>query len=255
MRFILVSLSVLLVTLSSANAQSSPKLAPIPADKWIISQLNTFYSMRANTRLEDIRKKIEVGFRKKDLGENGISQQDYDIEDQINQARMRAKTILRWATNDLNGDGRVTRNEYSIMYSRKVPMVLRFGRERVATTPEQRARLTEKSVSKEMQADIDEDGAISLQEAIALSRTTIRNNYVFSPRYTTLRRIPPSFDKNQDGKITLSEFTAVSDRLLKRLDTDRNGRLDREEIKYYYQLRKRASKALLRDYLPGLLRK
>ena len=205
--------------------------------------------------LKTLEKKIETAFLKKDLEGNGISQQDYDIEDKINLATMRASAIGRWARNDLDGDGRVTRNEYRIMFSRRVPRTLRFGREQVETTPEQRTKLTAKSVDKEMKADIDEDGSISIQEAIASSKVSNKKLARFSPLYNKLRRIPPSFDKNQDGKITLNEFTTVTNKLLKRLDTDRNGVLDREEYRYYRQLSRRANKALLRNNRRDLLKK
>ncbi len=255
MRHILISFFTLLIMLSSVNAQQSDTLNTIPADTWILSQINSFYRLRPNTSLKDIREKLEIGFRKKDLGGDGISQQDYDLEDQVMQAMMRSKAISRWARHDLNGDGHVSRDEYLVLHSRKAPKTLRYGRERVATTAEQRTALAKKSVDKEMKVDKNEDGSVSLQEVIAASNKTIQKNYLFAPRYTTLRRIPDSFDSNQDGKITLSEFTTVTNRLLKRLDADYNGTLDREEMKYFNQLRYRANQKMRRVMLPRLQRR
>lgn len=243
MQYFLISIFILVGSLSSATAQQSGDNKPISADNWVLSQLSSFAKLRTGGRLDQFKKQIATRFRRIDHDGGGISKNDYDLQVQIIQAAVRAHQISNWARNDLNGDGSVSRDEFTVMVASKVPLTLKFGGETVAASTEQRAKLTQKNVDKKMKADIDNDGAVSMQEAIAATgfAKSIRS---FRFRNAKQLDMPPSLDGNKDGTVTLEEFTIATDRILKRLDTDRNDILDREEISYYHQLRRRAVKAL-----------
>ena len=94
-----------------------------------------------------------------------------------------------------------------------------------------------------MKADIDEDGAISMQEAIGAKNNSRMSRDRFS-RFKRVQKLPTPLDVNRDGTITQAEISIAIDRILKRLDTNRDGILNRDEVQYYHQLRRRAKKAL-----------
>ncbi|MCP4935980.1 MAG: hypothetical protein GY927_17670 [bacterium] len=203
----------------------------------------SFSRLRSGIQLTKLKSQLLTRFEQLDIDGNGISKSDLELQEQIRKANMRANNIRNWAKNDLDGNAFVTRRELRILLSRKVPRTLRFAGERVPTTAKQRTNLTKKAVDEAMKADIDEDGAISMQEAIGARSNSRISRHIYS-RYSIARKLPTPLDVNRDGTVSQAEIGIAIDRILKRLDTNRDGILNRDEVQYYHQLRRQAKKVL-----------
>lgn len=251
MRYILLPFLVWLLMLSNVTAQQTSYTPNIEAENWLLKNLRYFSRIRAGKDMDKVRDEITLSFMKRDKDGGGISQQDHNITLQIQQARWRATIISRWAKNDLDGDGLVTRSEFTLMHTQSAPRMIRYGGSRVPATKKQREKLIQQNVEKAMKADLNEDDAVSIEETIASSDENSSRMNRFRYRSMERQKIPTSFDANEDGTITFNEFMLIADTVLKSIDTNHDGLFSANENRNYNQKRRRINRTIPRA-LPRL---
>jgi Ca2+-binding EF-hand superfamily protein len=238
-----ILLAALLFGSAPALGQSGePPLALSPEEAWVIS--NAAGAAPRTGSLAELKLNLESRFRQADMDASGtITPRDAELRQSIASAGTRASRIHRWMQSDLDGDGKVSRDEIAGRHLQLTAGPMQIGGTMVAPTPAQRKEATDQYVAKEMAADADGDGVITFEEALRSANEVIAKQRVGS-HYAREAVIPDSFDTNRDGTIEFSEFTAVVSRVLARLDTNNNGTFDADEVVALTALQKAAREVM-----------
>ncbi len=190
--------------------------------------------------MSDLRHHLEARFLSADLdGSGGITQKDIEFSQQLADAHRRVGTISSWVLWDLDGDGRVTREEVVIANGRRTAGPVRIGSIPVLPTPAQRKEAMDRLVAKAMEADGDGDGIITFAEILNHANTRVGE---ITARSLDRRssEFPSIFDANGDGTTERAEYMAVVERVLSRIDSDGDGTISVQEVEAHKALRKAA---------------
>lgn len=180
-------------------------------------------SLANGKRIDNSRAMALSLFLNADLDGGGISQSDRTLRAQLELAQGSSFEIGQWARSDLDGDGIVTREE--IMRA-KLPEVRRSFRVRgapVEPTPEQLSKVWPQIIERELAADKNGDGRVTLDEVVRNARSKKKSSSLNAMEIST------GFDTNGDGTISLDEFEAGIDALFRVIDKNGNGIYDEDE--------------------------
>lgn len=240
-KILTTAFSVCVVAILSAStnvvaAESGDRVNP---ETWLISK-SGFY--RAGTDIVVIRDRlIQFHFYSVDADGNGISQSDFDLLDDLESARRRARHVTPLLQRDLNGDGRITKQELEKFFLKQATRPMRSGLISIQPTEAQIRDIQQRLVQGALRADQNKDGVLDFAELMADAENNNRKQR-WRGRYDG--RIPWSFDANKDGVIALSEFEMVVDRVVATLDQDRDGVASEREIKNFRALGNAARREL-----------
>jgi Ca2+-binding EF-hand superfamily protein len=123
----------------------------------------------------------------------------------------------------------VTREEIATAHSQQIANAFRVNNFIVEPSEAQRKELQDKIVAEAMEMDADGDGVLSLDDILQTSKKSDKTNKRPITTYSGAT-LPEAFDHNGDGTISLEEFRSVVDRVLARLDSDKDGTISASEI-------------------------
>ena len=172
-------------------------------------------------------------FRTLDIdGVPGISQADYDMAARIQWAQQRSYQIAAILAYDLDGDGQVTRAELQQAFGRQARAPIQQSGVALVPTGEQMKAVLDKLVETALEADANKDGIITFQEMLAhvdgKFKTQMANRH-------QEQVVPLALDRNGDGVVSLAEYTAALDIVLKEVDSDGDGQISAAEVQAYQQ--------------------
>jgi Ca2+-binding EF-hand superfamily protein len=163
-------------------------------------------------------------------GDGAITPEDLELLRLARAAAQRAATMTQILSADLDGDGIVTRDELRDYFSGNVLAFLA-----AAGKPEAEERLRreiEAEIVSRMKADLNGDGRIDSAEMLAHAKTVLASQPVDSDPMAPIRMaaVLLAFDQDGDGRTRLAEYLAAAERIFRRIDTDGDGTISREEI-------------------------
>ncbi|MGE3245283.1 MAG: hypothetical protein AB7F96_12855 [Beijerinckiaceae bacterium] len=154
-------------------------------------------------------------------GLDTISAQDAKLAEDIRLAQMRADAMRKVLANDIDGDGKVTRNE--------IRSVLRHKFSTMST--QHRAARMQREFDMIMRADRDRDGTITLDE---IRRSVeLQTALGMGPRtsYSSRHRpVPLDLDRDGDGVLTRDEFLQAVRTVFTEIDKDSDKQLGENEM-------------------------
>jgi hypothetical protein len=205
-------------------AQTTPMPSRVDAaHDWLSTKL----SPNPGQRVEEVRDNLAQQFRRFALIDGvTITAKDYAAAEAINRAQAAAQLASRVLAYDLDGDGRVTVAELELSFSRDARQPLRSGAVQLQPTPEQVRKILDDRIAREMAADLNKDGSLSRDEIFAASAKAAQ----MQGGGYAIERLPPAFDRNGDGAVSMAEYDAVASVVIAALDTDGNGILSLEEV-------------------------
>lgn len=201
----LISSAVILSAVFSSNA-ASPR-GPIQNESRIDNIL--INSIRARRYLEAVISDAVQPIRLYDFNGDGLDQEEIDNVKNTEIANSVAMQMQFWTRFDLNLDGKITEKEIQI-----VDRIKNNSRPSV-----QRDAL--------LRADLNKDGAISLEEVYGSRFANVRN---IVQQHQNLENIL-NYDQNGDGKVTVDEVTTYVKEFFSKIDTNSNGLIDAEEFR------------------------
>lgn len=214
---------------SSAEIDDGEVPPEVSAEEWIFSKLGS--NFRAGQKMQNIHRRIAGIYSNADLDGDGISESDRQLEEELNHAKWRATQVTKWANWDINGDGRVTREEVRKFHQPKVRLRGSGNNLHLEATPEQRRKILDDHEKKVFGPwDLNKDDVITFDEAThpnaGGAKTSRYSKRRFQRRNT---RISKKFDLDGDGVIAYKEFQSVTEFFLLKLDPNRNGVIDESE--------------------------
>lgn len=207
------------------GAVSADEQSEISADEWVKTQARS--QIRAGGELEKVKIRLRQLFKSNDVDGGGISKNDDVLIQQKSAAAQRARIISVWASQDLNGDGEVSREELEIFYSQNARRELRANGVTVAPTTDQVIEVLAQLTGKALKPDDDGDGVITFAEISAEAAKLAGNTA--QHRRNRGRSIPLSMDLDGDGTVSSNEFDQSVDKTLKAIDADGSGTFSEEE--------------------------
>lgn len=209
--------SAILAAIVLAAASQAPAQTPQPADATAVLEKWLF---GAPAR-EQFIATVLAPLRQYDTDLNGLDAEDIESVEDANEVRLRADRVRKVLINDVDGDGRVTREEVETT-------VRRQSRSRRGVTPplETDKRL-QQMVATVMQADSDGDNVITFDEMRAppKAQRTGHRRAESSAAKTLL-----TLDPNKDGRLTAEELTKLANDTFERFDKDGSGLLSADEL-------------------------
>jgi Ca2+-binding EF-hand superfamily protein len=204
--------AIALTAIPQALAQTSqPTDASAVLEKWLLG---------APAR-EQFIAAVLAPLRRYDTDQNGLDAQDIESVEDANEARLRADRVRRILVNDIDGDGRVTREEVATSAERQLK-----PRRGAPPRPESDKRL-EQMVATVMQADTDGDGVITFDEMRAPPKgQRSRQGHTEAGTAKSLLTLDP----NKDGRLTAEELTKLASDTFQRFDKDGSGLLSADEL-------------------------
>lgn len=192
-------------------------------------RLQLGYMLRGNMKVDQVRDQLREQFRRADLdGRPGVSQADYDLAGRLAIAEQRGHALGRHLTRDLDGDGRITREEVALSFWRQAQQRLRSGGVAIDPTPEQAREVLERLVAKEMEADANGDGVMTVDELRAFVQRQMGEQHRRHASYSR-QQIPLGLDVDGDGVVSLAEYMKAADDVIAEVDRDGNGEISSEE--------------------------
>lgn len=231
-----VSCSIVAAVLSigAAHAQSAPEM---PAEDWMRTRLG---GVGQNQTIDQVRQALRYQFFNADIDGGGISQSDYDLARKLTYAQIRANVSTQIMVRDLDGDGKVTRNELETVLMQQAVRPLSSGTAQVVPTPEQTKEILARLVADALKADGNGDGVIEFAEAYRVPEEQTR----WTRQGANQNALPWSFDTDKNGSISLAEYDAVANRVIEEVDADKNGTISQEESIGFAQKAETARRAL-----------
>ncbi|MEO1328856.1 MAG: hypothetical protein AAFW46_04275 [Pseudomonadota bacterium] len=160
-------------------------------------------------------------FDRADLDGGGVGASDEALRAEAAAARVRATLLAEWLAHDLDGDGAVGARELERGLTPKTLAALRKAAGTMTPSAAQRAWALEQMVAATRLPDPDRDGVSTLAEMHAAAAEAVAAGEARRAQRAPL--LPESFDLDGDGTVALSEFAALADALIGRLDRDGDG--------------------------------
>jgi Ca2+-binding EF-hand superfamily protein len=134
-------------------------------------------------------------------------------------ANARAGVIGEIMRADLDGDGRVTRDEV-------VRLSVALAGVGSHESDENRRKRVDDAVAERMMPDLDHDGVIDAAEIIAYAR----HRASAASSGGAVAAIEAALTLDADGKVTLGEYEAAAERVFRAIDTDGDGIVSWDEL-------------------------
>lgn len=216
--------SIAVLGLSSAAIAETPEKTPDEA-----FQIAARNYISPNRKISYSRNNLMRSFYTTDADGNGkITEEDYELLDQISKANQRSYALQKWSRMDLNGDGKVEKKEMNTIFLSKASQPFTHHGIQISPTREQIALILEKLVSNASDSDTNDDGTISFEEALADANKTLERR---RSRYSrpANKPVPASLDKNNDKAVDLEEFKTEVELVIQLIDKDKDGEISNEE--------------------------
>jgi len=230
-------LQAALVTNSHAKEQT------LTAEEWALLRLSE-YKHRVRKRIgsdyivsiNSIRNKFLENFDQSDFDGDGITVEDFEILEMQKEQRGFAFKIQNWLMKDLNRDFKVTKKELKLFYHKQASRSLRSGQTFIRKTREQIDQALEDMILRDLVMDTNGDDVVSFEETKSFyeKNKNIRrfpNRFGRYNRYNILynKKIPFSFDLNNNGVIEKNEYLQIIDQTINAYNKDNNSILSLEE--------------------------
>ncbi len=230
-------LQAALVTNSHAKEQT------LTAEEWALLRLSE-YKHRVRKRIgsdyivsiNSIRNKFLENFDQSDFDGDGITVEDFEILEMQKEQRGFAFKIQNWLMKDLNRDFKVTKKELKLFYHKQASRSLRSGQTFIRKTKEQIDQALEDMILRDLVMDTNGDDVVSFEETKSFyeknkNKRRFPNRFGRYNRYNILynKKIPYSFDLNNNGVIEKKEYLQIIDQTIKAYNTDNNAILSSEE--------------------------
>lgn len=159
----------------------------------------------------------------------GIGDADRTLAAQVEIAAARANAARAWATDDLDGDGVVTRDELLVVGRTQVAALAQRQKlgGAVELTEAQREQLALEYVARGLARDRDGDDRVSYDEATA----GVDAERILTRIRTEGGTVKPVWDVDGDGTIAEAEMRQSLDRLLGLIDANGDGVIEVEEAR------------------------
>ncbi|MCP3467243.1 EF-hand domain-containing protein [Bradyrhizobium sp. CCGUVB23] len=213
-------LPLLAIAMTLLTGGAFAQRAPAPAAP---TQSPFGRAIRTGDTLAQYLDRCRAEFRKIDVnGDGGITEADLKLQYQLNEAAARAGTLPSLLQFDLEGDGVVTRAEVETFLAGSMITILmqQSGGDTAAAE-----RQFQSAVTQAMAPDTNGDGRIDAAEMLAIGAKRAIHFDSNSPQTIAL-----TLDENSDGRVTREEYLQAAEAAFRRLDSDADGVLSREEI-------------------------
>ncbi|MBV9833929.1 MAG: EF-hand domain-containing protein [Alphaproteobacteria bacterium] len=164
---------------------------------------------------------------------------DTNDDGKVTRAEFETSVALNFRESDIDGDGRITREEVMLLERTAQDAADKARRERCRIDPDcngdgfidleefiefETARLLER-------LDFDRDGKVSLQTFLQLAgpATNMPGQPTYQQRREQVLQRFNEIDTNKDGMIDAAEIRAWATALFKRIDLDGDGKINRSE--------------------------
>lgn len=230
----------LMLHVSSVQA----KAQSLTAEEWVLLRV-TEYKRRLRTRIgsdyivsiKSLRNRFIETFEQADFGSDGITAEDFEILDRKKIQRKFAYNIQSWLMKDINRDFVVTKRELKIFYHKRASKSIRSGRTYIRKTREQIDQALEDMILRDLVMDINGDNEITFEETKNYfeKKSKIPKYPNRSGRFSRFnilynKKIPFSFDLNENQKIEQQEYLQIIDRVISRYNKDNNNVLSSNEM-------------------------
>ena len=236
-------LAILVLTIISfdpgrALAQSAKPDTPLSGDDWIRLRIADEAIYQSSSSRDEIRRKLRSHFETQNVTGTGITAANQEAVWGMLQAKGRAASLAWWFEHDLDRDGRVTRSEIEMVARHELVLASMKGPrpELIPTDIEQGVRYV---VSKRMEADLNGDGTITLEEEIAHNEKQQAASAPFAERIALFggpklayarMLVPLSLDANKDGVVSADEYMAAVERIFDEIDVNKDGAISPREL-------------------------
>jgi len=181
-----------------------------------------------------LRDQAIAAFHAADIdGVPGVSQSDYDLARRIEHARWRGQQISQILAHDLDGDGRVSREELRQSFAPQARATFQRGGALIIPTDAQVAAVIDRLTQTALEADSDDDGMITIGEILA--HLAAKGTPPYLGRRTD-QAAPLSLDSNGDGTVSAEEFNIALTTVLGEIDRDGNGTVTQPEVDAFKQV-------------------
>jgi Ca2+-binding EF-hand superfamily protein len=215
----------LLVRASSLALAAGFAMPALADDDPAFSDLPPFLLQRMNrsATLDDYVSDLVREAKRGDLDNNGLDRQDIDAARQMEAAQYRASMVTQAAMYDLDATGSVTRDEATRAATFQMRMQ---GYDDGNNQAAQQKRISQQ-VDRIMALDGNNDGTVTLQEAMQAERPDKGYRRDRYGQYETLLALDP----NGDGRLTMEELDKMARAAFQEADYDQDGTLSPSELK------------------------
>ncbi|MEL6374544.1 MAG: hypothetical protein AAFR04_11330 [Pseudomonadota bacterium] len=226
-------LPCLLLTLMHAPSLAQSNKEPLNGEAWVKKMMAKH--LRPGGTWNRVRDDMRRLFFWTDLDGNGVSKSDHDTLDLIARAKLRGKRLGLLLGYDLNGDGRITRDELRKSLSKSalntLPRADRFD----GTGSDAHERALVKAIDRLMARDKNGDGVLEASEIVT---GTVRADRAYRFRgnrwsYSYRQRVPLNLDEDGDGVVSLKEYEGLIQLIFAQVDNDGNRIISMREAKDY----------------------
>jgi Ca2+-binding EF-hand superfamily protein len=206
-------------------------MSPAGADEaadWM--RLRVGSAIRGEVTWEQVRATVFQQFRMSNPDERGVTPGGIETLRLVQAAQTRAQTLAQILSQDLDGDGRVTRDELTAALGPRARQPIHANGIQLDPSPDQVRQQLEKLVADALAPDLDRNGVITPEEMKRHSDARV------SQLRTQLRAeqyVPMFLDGDADGVVSRAEFEAAARREFDEADTNRDGRISTEEAKAF----------------------
>jgi Ca2+-binding EF-hand superfamily protein len=161
--------------------------------------------------------------------ERGVTASGTDVYLRITAAQQRASLIGQRLAQDLDGDGRVTRQELVTALAPRTRQMIHANGVLIEPTPEQSRQQLDRLVAEAMKIDTDNDGVITIAEINGVAQKQADRMFA-QQQGRSGRFVPMSLDANGDGAVSREEFETAVRREFIALDKNADGQISSEEM-------------------------
>lgn len=230
-------LQIALATPSQSNEQT------LTAEEWSLLRLSEYkHQVRRRigadyiVSINSLRNKFLETFDQSDFDGDGITVEDFEILELQKDQRSFAFKIQNWLMKDLNRDFKVTKKELKLFYHKQASRSLRTGQTFIRKTREQIEQALEDMILRDLAMDTNGDDIVSFEETKNFyeknkNKRRFPNRFGRYNRFNILynKKIPFSFDLNNDGIIEKKEYLKIINKTINLYNKDNNSLLSSKE--------------------------